>query len=91
MRLKIGKNRPGKKSEQDLFIFTALTLSSNMKTITLFFAVATLLLSVSSCKNCSTCRNYPAKDVELCRKDFATDDSFNAAFRNYEGQGYDCD
>ncbi|MFM2305771.1 MAG: hypothetical protein RLZZ367_440 [Bacteroidota bacterium] len=61
-----------------------------MKTVTLFFAVATLLLSASSCKNCSTCHKYPAPDVELCKKDFASDDSYNAAFRQYEGQGYDC-
>ncbi|HLP19082.1 MAG TPA: hypothetical protein VK174_02205 [Chitinophagales bacterium] len=62
-----------------------------MKTILLFFAMAAILFSVNSCKNCTVCHNYPAAHVELCKKDFASDDSYNSAFRSYEGMGYECD
>ncbi len=56
----------------------------------LFFSFF-LLGSINSCKQCSTCRKYPAADVKLCKKDFATDDSFSQAFHYQESLGYNCD
>jgi hypothetical protein len=62
-----------------------------MKTIIILLAGAFILFSASSCKQCSTCRKYPAKDMQLCKKDFATNDSYTDAFHYWEAQGYDCE
>jgi len=62
-----------------------------MKAFFTLLSVTFILLSTNSCKNCSTCRKYPAKDEQLCKKDYASDDSYAQAFRYWEGQGYDCE
>ena len=62
-----------------------------MKTAFILLASCLLLLSVNSCKQCSTCRKYPMPDVKLCKSDYASDDSYAQAFRNQEGMGYDCE
>lgn len=62
-----------------------------MKTTFILLFSSFLLLSANSCKQCSTCRKYPAEDVKLCRSDYATDDSYSQAFRYQESLGYDCE
>ena len=62
-----------------------------MRTTFLLLISAFLLFFANSCKQCGMCRKYPAKDVELCRKDFATEDSYAQAFRYQESLGYDCE
>lgn len=62
-----------------------------MKTIFILLITSCFLFTTSSCKQCSTCRKYPAADVKLCKKDFATDDSFSQAFHYQESLGYNCD
>ncbi len=62
-----------------------------MRTTFLLLIPVFLLFSASSCKQCGMCHKYPAKDVELCRKDFATEDSYAQAFRYQESLGYDCE
>jgi hypothetical protein len=60
-----------------------------MKTFALLLCIASMLLA-TSCNKCAVCTKYPAKDIELCKKDFASDDSYNMAFRQTEAMGYDC-
>jgi len=62
-----------------------------MKSVFAFLITGCILFTANSCKQCSTCRKYPAKDVQLCKKDFASDDSFAQAFRYQESLGYDCE
>jgi len=62
-----------------------------MRTAFILLLTSFTLLVANSCKQCGTCRKYPAKDVELCRSDYATEDSYAQAFRYQEGQGYDCE
>ncbi len=62
-----------------------------MKTFVILIFSAFTLLSANSCNKCSTCRNYPLPDEKLCKKDFASDDSYAAAFRQKESEGYDCE
>ncbi|MBP6731707.1 MAG: hypothetical protein KA149_06600 [Chitinophagales bacterium] len=61
-----------------------------MKTILTLFAATLLICSVNSCSQCSECYKYPEPNVKLCKKDFASDESYAQAFRQTEGQGYDC-
>lgn len=61
------------------------------KLLTLFLGLG--ILTASSCKNCTECTRYPnANDtVELCKKDYASDDSYNNAFKHLVADGYKCD
>ena len=60
--------------------------------IALILLVSFFLLStVNSCTQCNTCRKYPATDVKLCKKDFATEDSFSQAIHYQESLGYNCE
>jgi hypothetical protein len=62
-----------------------------MKPLVILFASAFILFSANSCKQCSTCRKYPATDVKLCKSDFASEDSYAQAFRQQEALGYNCE
>ena len=62
-----------------------------MKTAFILLITSFTLLGASSCKQCTTCRKYPATDVRLCKSHYASDDSYAQAFRYQEGQGYDCE
>lgn len=50
-----------------------------------------LLLSFSSCKQCTECTKFPGDPVKLCKKDYASDDSYNSAYKHLIAQGYKCD
>jgi hypothetical protein len=60
-----------------------------MKAITLLVAVL-LACTINACKNCDECVKYPEPDITLCKKDFASDESYDAAYRYTISQGYDC-
>lgn len=62
-----------------------------MKTILLSVIASLFLLTANSCKQCTLCTNYPQPDVELCKKDYASTESYNEAFRQTTGAGYDCE
>ncbi|MBS1614159.1 MAG: hypothetical protein JST49_15170 [Bacteroidetes bacterium] len=62
-----------------------------MKTIVTLLAVAAILFTATSCKNCTECTKYPGDTIELCKKDYASDDSYNAAYKYTIAQGYKCD
>ncbi|MFN8323002.1 MAG: hypothetical protein U0T74_10120 [Chitinophagales bacterium] len=62
-----------------------------MKLILAFIASSFAMLSVNSCKECTTCTKYPAPDIKLCKKDYASTESYNEAFRQTTAQGYTCD
>ncbi len=62
-----------------------------MKAIFILSVSLLLILSANSCKQCTECHNYPQKDIELCKKDFASDDSYTQAYRYTTSLGYDCD
>ncbi|MBP7390161.1 MAG: hypothetical protein KA841_07135 [Chitinophagales bacterium] len=52
-----------------------------------------VITGFSSCRNCIECTKYPnANDtVDLCKKDYASDDSYNDAYRNLVADGYRCE
>ena len=60
-----------------------------MRAIYALMAVV-FFLSVQGCKQCIECSKYPAPTEKLCKKDFASDDSYSQAFHYLEGNGYDC-
>jgi hypothetical protein len=60
-----------------------------MKTIAPLICLVCLLLA-GSCNNCTECTKYPEPDIKLCKKDFASDDSYNEAYRYTIWLGYDC-
>lgn len=62
-----------------------------MKKILLFVAVAFLMISANSCRQCTLCTKYPEPDRELCKADYASTESYNEAFRQVTGAGYDCE
>ncbi len=62
-----------------------------MKATLILLVTAFLILTVNSCKQCTECVKYPAKDIKLCKKDYASDDSYTQAYRYITSQGYDCD
>lgn len=55
------------------------------------FLMIVLALSTQSCRQCTTCTAYPAPTEKLCKKDYASDDSYTQAFHHLEAQGYKCD
>ncbi|MES2620922.1 MAG: hypothetical protein V4615_08720 [Bacteroidota bacterium] len=62
-----------------------------MKSFFVFLVCCLALFSANSCKQCTECHNYPKKDIELCKKDFASSDSYAQAYRYTLSLGYDCD
>lgn len=63
-----------------------------MKKILPLFLIVVSLTAITSCKRCFECVRYPnANDTEkLCRGDYASDDSYNDAYRQLTAQGYRC-
>lgn len=57
------------------------------------FVVVCLLLCNTSCKNCTDCVRYPNKNdkIKLCKKDFASDDAYEAYYRQLVYDGYRCE
>lgn len=62
------------------------------KSIVLLFTFGTCLF-FSSCEQCTDCVKYPKTNdkVKLCKKDFASDDSYNAYYRQLVYDGYRCE
>ncbi len=52
-----------------------------------------VMLSVSGCRKCIECTKFPSANdtVKLCKKDYASDDSYNSAYRNLSAAGYKCE
>lgn len=50
------------------------------------------LFTFQSCKQCTECVRYAGgiDNQKLCKKDYASDDSYTAAFHYLEANGYDC-
>ena len=62
-----------------------------MKTLFILLITSGLMFTANSCTQCNTCRKYPAADVKLCKKDFASDDSFTQAIHYQQSLGYNCE
>gem|GEM_PF-4565186 len=62
-----------------------------MKTIAISIIALLSLTALSSCDQCTECNKYPGKTIELCKKDFASDDSYTAAYHQAIADGYTCD
>jgi hypothetical protein len=64
-----------------------------MKKLTIATLFLLAIAATESCKQCTQCVKYPgANDTQkLCRKDFATDDSYTQAFHYYTSLGYRCE
>lgn len=62
-----------------------------MKTTLLLAAFAILTLGAQSCKQCTECTKYPGEPLKLCKKDYASDDSYDAAYKHAIADGYKCD
>lgn len=53
---------------------------------------ASMLMYFSSCRNCTTCTKYPPGETEkICRGDYNSSDSYNAAYRDLQIRGFDCE
>jgi hypothetical protein len=61
-----------------------------MKYIAITF-LAAAMFSITSCKQCTECTKYPGDPIKLCKKDYASDDSYNDRFRYLVSEGYRCD
>lgn len=61
-----------------------------MKSFLLLASFSCALLLMQSCGYCTRCVQYPKESVKLCKKDFASDESYNQAFRQLTYEGYDC-
>lgn len=59
----------------------------------ILITLAVIATSVSGCRNCIECTKFPSANdtVELCKKDYASDDSYNSAYRNLSAAGYTCE
>lgn len=62
-----------------------------MKTILTFVIAAFALGSITSCGNCTECTKIHEETIELCKKDYASDDSYNSVYKYTISQGYKCD
>lgn len=58
-----------------------------------FFLLITFVLAITiqSCKQCTECVKYPGDPIKLCKKDYASDDSYDAAYKHAIADGYKCD
>jgi hypothetical protein len=61
-----------------------------MKTALILVFLSFGLLSINACKQCTDCTKYPSPDIKLCKKDYASDDSYNQAYRYTISLGYNC-
>ncbi len=63
-----------------------------MKSIIITAASVFFICSFTSCKQCTSCTKYPNVNdrFDMCKKDYASDDSYNQAYRYYESLGYKC-
>jgi hypothetical protein len=62
-----------------------------MNNAAVILLTAFALFAFASCRECTECLKYPSPDIKLCKKDFASDDSYTAAYRQVVADGYDCD
>lgn len=62
-----------------------------MKSTLVIIVCVLFLLSFNSCRQCTNCVKYPAPDEKLCKKDFASAESYDDAYKHLVAQGYDCD
>lgn len=62
-----------------------------MKTILMFVAAASALSTITSCGQCTECTKIHEETQKLCKKDYGSDDSYNAAYKYVISQGYKCD
>ncbi len=62
-----------------------------MRKIFFFLIAAGLLSTTQSCKQCTECTKYPGDPVKLCRSDYASDDSYDSAYKHIIADGYKCD
>lgn len=54
--------------------------------------VVVVMLFASSCRDCTDCTKYPPGDnVKICKKDYASTQSYNDAYRDLQIRGYDCE
>ncbi|MBK7148531.1 MAG: hypothetical protein IPH78_06815 [Bacteroidetes bacterium] len=60
---------------------------------TLYASLLLAILAFSACRNCIECTKYPSANdtVDLCKKDYASDDSYSDAYRNLVADGYRCE
>ncbi|MBK7149763.1 MAG: hypothetical protein IPH78_13340 [Bacteroidetes bacterium] len=61
-----------------------------MKKIILSFAVLALMLSVNSCKKCTTCTKASSPDLKFCENDYSSKDDYDDAVALATLGGYDC-
>jgi hypothetical protein len=85
--LKIEKFQLHEKRNALLF---SKTIFCNMKAIVILLISSCGLFTASSCRQCTVCHKYPQPDIELCKKDYASDDSYDGAYRYTISLGYDC-
>jgi hypothetical protein len=62
-----------------------------MKTKLILLPFAILTFCFQSCKQCTECTKFPGEPLKLCKKDYASDDSYNAAYKHAIADGYKCD
>lgn len=62
-----------------------------MKTIVTLVIGAFTIVGMNSCDQCTECTKPGADAQELCKQDYASNDSYDAAYKLLVSQGYDCD
>jgi len=61
-----------------------------MKKVYILLCFSILLVGISSCKKCQSCKAAGFADVEICKDDFASESLFDGAISTYELAGWDC-